>query len=1007
MQNDKLQKYGENKNKCEKSVDYSEYSAYFSSFSVKLKNLCTFFYFSRVVLMFDPEITQHNLCKKLSQLHKVIQYLLVNLDEQRYQISILSNEYKTNEKVIFDNYETNVNRIMNTANVGLNIDSIHKSYYRKFDIIKTGFNHYNSENINEFNTWEKTIQQTIGALVAELTEIYKEIDTNLSAISDKFSKFNTELAQGIKDKAFQCKKEIAAIDKESRNRYNQLQAESDDKISKIMKANEQKLNEESSKIRASTPLPGMGRKSGISQKNRINVIREKLLTSSKNVSAIENTHKNNIIGFRSRLRNLLEQMTDSGESGKKEDENFSNLLESIDGELKAEIFAIQNERDDKRRANEQEIKNLKKELADEDKKFRIEYDHLGKLYDKDLLGHNSQASTLLQQFTNERTQLQNELRKEESSLNISINEITQDIAIFKERADEILAKLVRKDAELKNSLENLAEEEEEKYKNLLNEFKADLESELKSKTAEYEESKKNNNEFSNQEKEKKKLKATLSGLIGTFHAKMATINDDENAEIGKMKNSFTTNFANESRKYDAEYGSLKAQQDIKLSIALQQIEREELEFEAKLNGVDVQKEFKMEDSDELQKIKLEYEKEYEKLENEYKILCEPPPPVSPTAKSQISTTNHINYLNAEKQKKLDLFSSEKESLLSGYKKDFDQYNKRPPTRSGSNDNLDFKLNQYKMKMLSNLVQFDNTIASLLSDLKKEKQKGIDIMVASDDSEIDTLKKQLQKAQNSSQEKINKSQSNYDKEIKSLKDEIDKESEAKKTECAAVSAACESEIVQLRSEEQKLIERKRGIQKAYEANYRSMIDSAKKRTEEILVAITDLKTSRVSKLEDAMDRVKREADYHATDLKEKEKFFKGQLKLEKERLMIEKEKSNQLKNKMSYESKEIEEAQRKLDELKQKVTLRGMRAEEQSVIDQLTETLHAKTQYLIMVGRDMLDYRSRLIEQEQEVNARFGHEPLVSLGAQNINAKRPLTAMSTVKKLPRLSTPNFD
>ncbi|EAX97901.1 hypothetical protein TVAG_059660 [Trichomonas vaginalis G3] len=950
--------------------------------------------------MSDPEISKYNMCKKLSQLHKVIQYLLVNLDEQRFQVEILSKDYQSNERTIFDNYEQNATRIINNINVGLNIDSVHKSFYRKYDILKTGFNHVFNESNKEFDSWENSIQQAIGAIIAEITEINEEIKSQSNNINEKFSKFNTELQQNIKNASFQSRKELAAIDKDNRTRYAQLQSESEEKINNLMKSFEEKKKGEETKIRASTPLPNMGRRSSKSQKERIYNIREAASSLKKSISATENTNKNNFVGFHSRVRAMIDQMNELKENNQKEVENFHNIIENLESELQQEKSTAELEKEELAKVHEKEVKDLEKELENEEKSYKSEYEHLSRLYDKDIFGQSSETDSIRQKFSPEALDLQNNQKQEISLLNTSINDLMTELSIFKERADDIIAKLVRKQAEMANSFDDIVKETKDRYDNDISEYKKELEEEMASKKFQIENNKSIKSKSQNSEIEIKKYKATLSGLIGAYHAKIGTLKETEDAEIYKLKSSFETNFQTESKKLDAEYGSMKAKSDINFEIASQKIQREFLDFQSKLNSESSKNLDMFDDNfDEINKIEEKYQNEFDELKKEYVKIMQVSPP-----RSEISVVNHYNFLLAEKSKKNEAIKLEREEMIADFKREYDSLTNTRP-RTSSSDNVEHRIGQAKIKMMSKLVQYDNTIASMLIDLKKQKQRALDIAITSDDPNTDSLKAHLQNLQEESSETINKRKEIVDSEIRALQAELYTEIETQKTESAKLTAKYESEIVILRSEEQKLIEKKVNSQRAFDIKYKSFIEVAKKQMEELLKSITDLKTGRVNKIENASQKAKLEADKQNLYIIENEKRLEKQLKEETLRIMKEKEKLSN--NHKKYESPEIDEAQRKLDEAKKKMSLRGPRSEEQDQIEKLTQALHAKNQYLIMVGRDMLDYRSRLIEQEQEVDARFGYEPLVSIGSQAYNIKRPLTAVSTLKKLPRLPAPNIE
>jgi hypothetical protein len=88
-----------------------------------------------------------------------------------------------------------------------------------------------------------------------------------------------------------------------------------------------------------------------------------------------------------------------------------------------------------------------------------------------------------------------------------------------------------------------------------------------------------------------------------------------------------------------------------------------------------------------------------------------------------------------------------------------------------------------------------------------------------------------------------------------------------------------------------------------------------------------------------------------------------------------------------------------NQARERAAQRPMGKEEASLLQKLERSLVMRTQQLASVGRDLIEYRHRLIWQEGEYNVRFGVDPKVAILASKAVNKRPTTELA--RRLPRL------
>jgi hypothetical protein len=97
-----------------------------------------------------------------------------------------------------------------------------------------------------------------------------------------------------------------------------------------------------------------------------------------------------------------------------------------------------------------------------------------------------------------------------------------------------------------------------------------------------------------------------------------------------------------------------------------------------------------------------------------------------------------------------------------------------------------------------------------------------------------------------------------------------------------------------------------------------------------------------------------------------------------------------------------QSMRRRDMVKDQVAKMAMRKQEESLIKKLETSLAFTTHQLATVGKELIQYRHRLIHQEDEYNCRFGADPIVGVLAPLMKPqkKRPTTTFNR-----RLLKPN--
>jgi ribosomal 50S subunit-associated protein YjgA (DUF615 family) len=148
------------------------------------------------------------------------------------------------------------------------------------------------------------------------------------------------------------------------------------------------------------------------------------------------------------------------------------------------------------------------------------------------------------------------------------------------------------------------------------------------------------------------------------------------------------------------------------------------------------------------------------------------------------------------------------------------------------------------------------------------------------------------------------------------------------------------------------------------------------------------------------------ELETNERKQNTELEKAGLQLEREQVELMKLQQDALKclaqDNPQLDSK-LEEVSRKRNKAKEQFMHLPMRKQEETAIEKLERDLAHKTQQLATVGKELIQYRHRLIHQEDEYNYRFGAEPTVGILAPLVKTvkKRPTTMFS--HRLPRMNS----
>ena len=185
--------------------------------------------------MQDLEITCFNLCKKLGQLSKVVQYLQVGVADREFQVEAIRKKYEKIETKLFLDYEKKATSIIGEIEKEIDFDAPKRIYASKREVINQRFVEFKETTISQFNAMTNEVDNGILMVKNEIAKIRNELEAQIKENFENSSKYTQEISQRIKDSEFQSKKDLIKYDNETRSKYNKYSKEREEFLEKYEK----------------------------------------------------------------------------------------------------------------------------------------------------------------------------------------------------------------------------------------------------------------------------------------------------------------------------------------------------------------------------------------------------------------------------------------------------------------------------------------------------------------------------------------------------------------------------------------------------------------------------------------------------------------------------------------------------------------------------------------------------------------------------------------------------
>lgn len=956
----------------------------------------------------DPSVTLYNMCKKIAQLYKVVQYISAHLEERAFQSDALQKQYFAEIDKVIALHEKNATKFLSELDPTARYESIQNNLARKHDILQTALKQTEIDARKAAEDEEKAFATAIKPIKLTLNQINDELKVQIEFLSKKVVSDNTEMVTTINNMVKKHKREVLNCDNESEAKYQELKQINTDKIKALQeehKAHMQQVVEEH-KALANTPVDIKALRNG---KLKLQNTREFLLQTNTKTQDMIKQYLEIMSNIQPKVVQFSKQIAEYSKEYEEDVKLNDQHYDMVDAEYGEELDKVKDQRDAVKKSQNMQIQLLKNELTSLQNSFKVELEKAEKnVNDVDTNIENLVKMLRGQHFKEEeerRKMINAEREAKERYMNIAMRD--HQLAM-----DDLKANIVKSNDEVDDEkliLQKAMDAENERFENQRRYLIQQHEEVIMQKHRELEASSALESSYKKADQDRKSQKTMLDTINRIFKTSMENIIVSERDEIRqlelnyeKMRNEIQTSCDNE---YNAKNGfisvsfnDLTAQFEEELSIKSQESQKNiENEIEK------LQNEFSELKS--IEEIRNSYEEEYNKLLNELENFSE-----EPVANEKYSE-KHLNDINEMKSMTIDKTNKEKQKLLDKYQTDANNEQHRHETKLLSyithmNDHLDIDTELQKIRERET-VKITKYAQQITEFSEKLKELQLEFKPATGDAavdcpEIQDLRNQLSLAMKNQKETLDKARNDCDSQIKALKDEIKKTEETNEESYKNLENSLEFIITQIKdtiqSDQDKKKKRKIEIEEMivflgnkYEQDKTNSQDAFEQHRTDLLNEL-DVQDKNLN------NQIVDDSEIEQNNAME----FKKKLKEEQEKMKLDILKYKDELNNINPElDAAVDDAYRKRDAAKHAFDTKPIRDQEKGILLNLSEILYQKTSYLYTIGRDLLEYRARIVAQEEEVNSRFGRDS--QIGVMRSQPARPMTAV-VKKRTMRLTTP---
>lgn len=942
-------------------------------------------------------VTIHNSCKKIAQLNRVIEYLQSFLEELVFQNAELRKQYDSQFHFLSQSHEQKLNSI---------IDSVIQQNSEVYEETVKFYQYRSKRDFgSELQQLRENIQKDEIAIIDEaknLQAVIFMITNNIQKEIEILKEENHVKDMQAKSKELEKKRKlkIREIDKEHHDKLNELTMNTKRSFDEIREHHEKVKKDIIITYEKQQNIPQKSINHIKELKNQAKSVKESIQALRKSVKHEQTISSQNFIGFRTRLKSLINDIQNKQKENCEKSDKMKNEHDQIYKKLKIELKEQKNSRISQTNSFENEITLLKNEqkisksqskalLTQLQKRISNHSSSLEIEINEEIKNFQQEIDNAMLSFNNDKNEFENKLEQNRLNIENKKKEFSEKEAKVNQTKNDLL-KTFQDEVDLfKSQSKQEKEEENENFKTNMDNTQNEINSQI------------HNSEKSTQLcNDILDYREQLETIKKEFQLKLSEIEEEENS----LKEQYEKEYNDMKKVFDNEYELKqeqinKSQEDeinklsIKENQAKQQVDANYIE------GINQIKELYSESS--FKHKNEEYELEYENLSKELNLI----------SNSQNEVKCNENTVNEFEQKKHNVkesISSDRFSLIEKYRKEENEINSAMPILL-TPDSISLKsdeLDHLKKKYSKVFLMLDKEIEKhkgILSELENEHSKILKNTFQSSDQTLDNLKASLSLLKKANEDQIESEKNRMKSIINQLQKEIEQEIQKVKAKYEEEEKLNDEDhkkfrdLFQIQMDRRKLMNKQFDDQindeiKSFEGLKRSKLNQFDVLTQKLNDDIISLRNNFINGIQsNGLLSLKSEADALTKSLQEQLDGVTQQIEEEMKQL-------NELRNTTIKQSEtEMKEMTTKRDLLVFNFTQRPMRNEEKSVIDNLTKVVDSLTEQLKKIGMEYLDIREGLRIREKEFTQRFGNRPEV-LESRN-QRKRGTTASAFARKKP--------
>jgi hypothetical protein len=921
----------------------------------------------------DAEVVRYNTGKKIAQLNKVVAFLSFHLEERKFQGQFAASRYRSQEKQLLADLDRRVAAMFTTLDVDALHGSLQSQYAEKLDVIKVALFHKKEEAQAEICHLRQLCDAETQRAVAQSRAFMARIDEqigkckaafDLAAIQTRVNQLNKDHQAAVKDQQFAARRRLKEFDHESRRRLQDAEV-----------GYQRELDELKSK--AARPDAAAGPKRGITAlAQRVFDARQKLSESAQTVEQLRNVFKQKLTGLGTLAALQQHQMKVELQTNKEEfdrrKEESHQQLEAFEADLKAlqQVYTTQKAADDR------ELKALSDKLIQSNIHFETEFAKNNRNLEN-VQRENDGLISLQQRNATELNKLKSRYQTEESKHSQLIENLRSALSQFSANDSAI---------NMENPKENCEAEFRELETALTHERALVIENfteEINGLRCEIESSRSVSVEFKTRDQELKKLQAILSAEQRTdacnltlqfsadppeFSENLSQIEAESDREFELSSQSSATQIAALENSCQCEFSlrsdSLQSHHNCSLSQIQVSSETSDILSDFAAVHQNLQKEL-----DEIEVPQMKSGSELDDLCRQLDGLRESvqqrrgelvgdweSEADAEDARHRHSLFVHLGEQRVDRiasvdRRLLDVLDSQIGSLVVEMREL--QFARPTPIADNAEQQ---RLRQELEELRAERRRRVRAAEALSAQMQQEIASQMEMEISQQNLEKERIQETLSEFQNSMEEQVSAQKNRR----KSAAGEFDGKAAELGKEFGEMKMAKEAEFRKAANAKQQLV--------------------------------------RDTRIDLEVNQVKRE-----TEMKEERENREVKMaELERQLLDGLREFRAKLPTNSALDRR-LGESMRRRNMAKDQVTKMPMRMQEESLIEKLETGLAFTTQQLATVGKELIQYRHRLIRQEDEYNCRFGADPIVGVLAplKKPEKKRPTTTFG--RRLPKLNS----